>query len=157
MQNKTLHFLDEVLGKKQKLAVNVRLLDGTFWPDESSRPATLALKHPGALRAMFLSGTEVGLGEAYLYDDFDIEGNIESVFGLGDYLEKLSLGGSKKTHAISDLLQLPSRGKRQVGKRGPAHLSGKSHSIQRDRQAVTYHYDVSNDFYGLWLDRRMVY
>jgi cyclopropane-fatty-acyl-phospholipid synthase len=31
------------------------------------------------------------------------------------------------------------------------------HSIERDRQAVTYHYDVSNDFYRLWLDQRMIY
>jgi cyclopropane-fatty-acyl-phospholipid synthase len=29
--------------------------------------------------------------------------------------------------------------------------------MERDRQAVTYHYDVSNDFYTLWLDRHMVY
>lgn len=27
----------------------------------------------------------------------------------------------------------------------------------RGRQAVTFHYDVSNDFYALWLDRRIVY
>ncbi len=27
----------------------------------------------------------------------------------------------------------------------------------RDRQAVTYHYDMSNEFYSLWLDERMVY
>ena len=36
-------------------------------------------------------------------------------------------------------------------------LRGRRHSIERDRQAVRYHYDVSNDFYALWLDRRMVY
>jgi len=39
----------------------------------SNRPRfawlTLVLKHPGALRAMLLPSTEVGLGEAYLYDD----------------------------------------------------------------------------------------
>jgi cyclopropane-fatty-acyl-phospholipid synthase len=29
--------------------------------------------------------------------------------------------------------------------------------MKRDRQAVTYHYDVSNAFYSLWLDKRMVY
>jgi cyclopropane-fatty-acyl-phospholipid synthase len=33
----------------------------------------------------------------------------------------------------------------------------KKHSLARDRRAVTFHYDVSNDFYRLWLDRRMVY
>ena len=28
---------------------------------------------------------------------------------------------------------------------------------KRDKQAIGYHYDVSNDFYRLWLDERMVY
>src|SRR5213594_3990165 len=28
---------------------------------------------------------------------------------------------------------------------------------QQDRQAIAFHYDVSNDFYALFLDRRMVY
>jgi cyclopropane-fatty-acyl-phospholipid synthase len=41
--------------------------------------------------------------------------------------------------------------------RGPARLAGRPHSLARDRQAVTYHYNVSNDFYALWLDRRLVY
>jgi cyclopropane-fatty-acyl-phospholipid synthase len=36
-------------------------------------------------------------------------------------------------------------------------LNGTLHSKERDRQAVDYHYSVSNDFYALWLDRRMVY
>ena len=36
-------------------------------------------------------------------------------------------------------------------------IRGKAHSSERDQRAVTFHYDVSNDFYQLWLDRRMVY
>jgi len=32
-----------------------------------------------------------------------------------------------------------------------------AHSKKRDAEAIRYHYDVSNDFYALWLDRRMVY
>src|SRR5207247_1228052 len=36
-------------------------------------------------------------------------------------------------------------------------IRGKRHSPERDRRAVTFHYDVSNDFYRLWLDRQMVY
>jgi len=27
----------------------------------------------------------------------------------------------------------------------------------RDREAIAYHYDVSNDFYALWLDKKMIY
>jgi cyclopropane-fatty-acyl-phospholipid synthase len=30
-------------------------------------------------------------------------------------------------------------------------------SKRRDREAIAFHYDVSNDFYALFLDRRMVY
>src|SRR5437762_627371 len=29
--------------------------------------------------------------------------------------------------------------------------------LRRDRQAIQFHYDVSNDFYRLWLDPAMVY
>lgn len=31
------------------------------------------------------------------------------------------------------------------------------HSHRRDREAIEYHYDVSNDFYSTFLDRNMVY
>lgn len=34
---------------------------------------------------------------------------------------------------------------------------GHPHSKRRDRLAIRYHYDVSNDFYELWLDRNMIY
>lgn len=34
---------------------------------------------------------------------------------------------------------------------------GNYHSRKRDREAVRFHYDMGNDFYRLWLDKRMVY
>jgi cyclopropane-fatty-acyl-phospholipid synthase len=153
----TLRLLGEVIGGDAAGKVGVHLWDGTPWPDETPRPATLALKHPGALRAMFLPGTELGLAEAYLYDDFDVEGDIESVFDLADALAATTSGWRKKLHIGRDLLRLPAGHDHVHGQRGPARLLGQRHSIERDRQAVTYHYDVSNDFYALWLDRRMVY
>jgi cyclopropane-fatty-acyl-phospholipid synthase len=33
----------------------------------------------------------------------------------------------------------------------------KRHSRAEDAEDVRYHYDVSNDFYRLWLDRHMIY
>ncbi|MGA7294654.1 MAG: cyclopropane-fatty-acyl-phospholipid synthase family protein [Terriglobales bacterium] len=39
----------------------------------------------------------------------------------------------------------------------PANFRGSVHSRDRDRQAVSYHYDLPADFYALWLDQRMVY
>ena len=153
----TLDLLESLVPPEARQQVGVKLWDGTCWPDEAARPALLVLKHPGALRAMFIPGTEVGLGEAYLYDDFDIEGDAEAVFTLADAFTNSNLGWQKKLRAGTALTRLPA-GKRTVSpRRGPAHLSGRKHSIERDRQAVTYHYDVSNDFYSLWLDKRMVY
>jgi cyclopropane-fatty-acyl-phospholipid synthase len=153
----TWNLLDELFAGDRSHNVGVRLWNGTCWPDEAPRPVTIVLKHPGALRKMFLPGTELSLAEAYLYDDFDIEGDIEAVFDLADALVEATSGWRKKLSIGRDLLRLPSSDDHRQGQRGPAGLSGKQHSIERDRQAVTYHYDVSNDFYALWLDQRMVY
>lgn len=153
----SLKLLDQIIGPAAGDKVGVRLWDGTLWPAAVPRPVTLVLKHPGALRAMFLAGTELGLSEAYLYDDFDIEGDIHQVFDLAYALAENTGNWTKKLQAARDLLRLPASDVHQPGQRGPARLSGKRHSIDRDRQAVTYHYNVSNDFYQLYLDQRMVY
>ena len=42
-------------------SIDVRFWDGTTWPDEDPRPATLVLDSPCALRRMFESGTEKGI------------------------------------------------------------------------------------------------
>ncbi|HEX8992181.1 MAG TPA: cyclopropane-fatty-acyl-phospholipid synthase family protein, partial [Anaerolineales bacterium] len=94
---------------------------------------------------------------AYIYDDFDIEGDAESVFALADELSNATLGWRRKLRAGSELTRLPAVQHREASRRGRARLSGRRHSVDRDRQAVTYHYDVSNDFYALWLGRRMIY
>jgi cyclopropane-fatty-acyl-phospholipid synthase len=154
----SLKLLDDLLGRAADGRVGARLWDGTRWPDERPRDATLVLRHPGALRAMFRAGTELALSEAYLHDDFDIEGNVESVFGLADSLAKRTAGWTQKLVAFSELGRLPKdKSRSQAARRGPARLSGRLHSIERDREAIRYHYDVSNDFYRLFLDRRMVY
>jgi cyclopropane-fatty-acyl-phospholipid synthase len=54
------------------------------------------------------------------------------------------------------LLALPSERRSRVG-RERAHLNGRRSSLGRDRQAIAYHYDISNDFFALWLDSTMAY
>src|SRR6266571_5759435 len=161
VEEKTRHVLSEIFADCSPDKVGVQLWDETTWPDDRPREAILALKHPGALRRMFLPGTEVGLAEAYLRNDFDIEGDIEAAFEVGDFLlgrlgdwkKKLKLGGL--------LIALPARDAASTmggtARRLLPRIGGKKHSRARDRCAVAFHYDVSNDFYRLWLDRRMVY
>jgi len=153
----TLSLLREMIDEKIARNVGFRLWNGTCFPGDAPRKATLVLNHPGSLRRMLLSGGEVGLAEAYLFDDFDIEGNAEDVFSLSNLLTNRSRSFGKKWRAAGKLLQLPAGPERRNVHRGPAKLKGKLHSLQRDREAVTYHYDVSNDFYALWLDRTMSY
>jgi cyclopropane-fatty-acyl-phospholipid synthase len=152
----TLRLLDD-LGFAASERVGVRLWNGTLWPGDAPRSATVVLQHPGALRAMFLRANELGLAEAYLHDDFDIEGDVEAVFSLAEELTQRVNGIIPKLRIARNLLRLPAGPSHATGQRGPAKLRGVRHSVKRDRQAVTYHYDVSNDFYGLWLDRRLVY
>ena len=153
----TLQILQHLFQDHMPASVGVRLWNGKRWPDDSPRAVTIVLNHPGALRAMFLPGSELGLGEAYIYNDFDIEGEIEAVFQLADILSEATSGWVDKLRIGSELLRLPSGDGKHNPRRGQARLSGGQHSVDRDRQAVTYHYDVSNDFYQLWLDRNLVY
>ncbi|MDA8377487.1 MAG: cyclopropane-fatty-acyl-phospholipid synthase [Planctomycetia bacterium] len=150
-------FLEELFGEVGGHDVGVRLWDGTMWPDETPRRITLKLNHPGALSAMFRDGTELALAEAYMFNDFDIVGDIECVFGLSSALAAATAGWRKKLRAAMMLARMPQAAEHAPGRRGPAQLAGKPHSIERDRQAVAYHYNVSNAFYELWLDSNMVY
>lgn len=160
--------LDTLMGNAPT-PVGVRLWDGTVWPDAAPRPATLALKHPGALRAMFLPGSELGLAEAYLYGDFDIEGDLDHVFDLAESLVAHVGSWHTRLAVARHLVRLPKRPRSQAKALPPregvsratsrrrARLRGRRHSPERDRAAIRYHYDVSNDFYRLWLDEHMVY
>jgi cyclopropane-fatty-acyl-phospholipid synthase len=154
---RALHFLDTLLAGYRNCPYAVRFWDGTIWNPTAEEPRfTLVLQHPGALRRMFLPANEVTLGEAYIYDDFDVEGDIEAGVSFADYLFELRLGPLEKLRKALNLLSLPAR-ERPGSLRQAARLAGQAHSRERDWQAITYHYNVSNDFYRLWLDARMVY
>jgi cyclopropane-fatty-acyl-phospholipid synthase len=155
----SLAFLQALLGDYHPRNFEVRLWEGSRWPAETDPTRfTLVLKHAGALRRMFQNPTsDLSLGEAYIYDDFDIEGDIEAAFPVASYLMSLDWGLAARLRLGWELLHLPDTREHGGDGRQAATLSGEPHSLERDRQAVTYHYDVPGDFYALWLDRRMVY
>ncbi len=152
----TCDLLDHLFRDRPLQNVAFRLSDGAAWPDERPRPATVVLKHPGALRAMLISGTAKGLAEAYLRDDFDVEGDMEQAIELALALEHRPTEWLASLTHYYRLMRLPHPPANRETRRAAA-LHGQPHSLQRDRQAVSFHYDVSNDFYRLWLDSRMVY
>jgi cyclopropane-fatty-acyl-phospholipid synthase len=153
-----LSFLQSLLGELRPRDFAVRLWDGTIWDADPAGTArfTLVLRHPAALRRMLFPPNQLNLGEAYIYEDFDIEGDIIAAFTLGDFLCNQHWGLLEKVRFGRYLLDFPPGPRLRSGERG-ARLHGSRHSRRRDRQAITYHYNVSNDFYRLWLDERMVY
>jgi len=136
----------------------VRLWDGTVYkPEAGLKPVfTLVINRPGALRRMFWRVSDLALGESYIYGDFDVEGDFESAFAIEDHLVGLRLGVADRLFYARQMMKLPSDDRPPAARRADG-LSGAPHSLRRDREAVRYHYDVSNDFFALWLDRRMVY
>jgi len=155
---RSLAFLQALFAGYRPRDFAVRLWDGTTWEAEPGQHArfTLVFRHPGALRRMFWRGSELSVAEAYLCDDFDVEGDVGALFGLADYLLRRGIGGWERLGQAKRLLALP-RGGRACPGRQPARLKGALHSRDRDRAAIAYHYDVSNEFFALWLDRCMVY
>lgn len=94
----------------------------------------LAIRDPKLLPAL-THPTLGSLGEAFVDGRIDIDGDIISVIAGAERL--VAAGGSPATARI------------------PA--SSACHTPKQDLDDVKHHYDVSNDFYRLWLDDRMVY
>jgi len=154
----TTEILEEILGPNGLPSLNVRLWNGTYWPDSESRPATLVLNRSSALREMLSGGSEISVAEAFIRGAFDIEGDMIAACDLADALDEKTLGWTKTLSVAIQLARLPD--KNHAAKSNgfqPAKLNGKKHSVERDRHAIQFHYDVSNEFYALWLDPRMVY
>lgn len=141
----------------------VRLGDGTVLGPTSGLSAcfTLHLKRPSALLGILAPPSVLGFGESYLFDDFDIEGDIVAAFGA---LETLQIRRPPLRELFSLWRQL--RYLARVADR-PKPVSvddfaayrpeGVLYSTERDIKSAQFVYDVSNDFYRLWLDDRMVY
>ncbi|WP_026370013.1 class I SAM-dependent methyltransferase [Kallotenue papyrolyticum] len=151
--------LEELFGPPGQRGFAVRYWDGS--EERPAQPAawTLVLRRPGALRRMLWPPTDLTLGEAYLRDDFDIEGDIVAAAGLADHLLTRLRSPRLATRLLVELRHLP-----QDDAPPPAPTRRfeqpwwlPRHARRRDAQAVRHHYDVGNDFYALWLDRRMVY
>jgi cyclopropane-fatty-acyl-phospholipid synthase len=136
---------------------SIGLWDQAEIPADTTAQFTLVLNHPGALRRMFTPPIELSAGEAYIYGDINIKGDLYALYGLQEVLMGHNFTASEAAGLVRDIQRLPNTGPVHAITRPPAKLRGKLHSRERDLQAIRFHYDVSNEFYSLWLDRQMQY
>jgi len=115
---------------------------------------TLQVHTPAGLRALLFRPNSLKLGEAYIYGDCEVIGNLRDIFPIADEL----IG--RKT-SFSDQLRAAWRFIRYSAQAGTtkhaAKLTGDRHSRGRVRRAISYHYDLPVDFWRLWLDPQLVY
>jgi cyclopropane-fatty-acyl-phospholipid synthase len=158
--------LDIAFGPVEARGFAVRLWNGSVdAPSGEAAPFTLVVRRAGALRRALLPPSELALVEAYLRDDLDTEGDLGAAGRLGDLAASrlrspralLALARALRALPANDLTSPASNGTGDVARRSPRLFGRKAHSRERDAATVRHHYDVGNDFYALWLDRRSIY
>lgn len=149
-------------------AVDLRLWDECLHRVGQGAPAfTLVLRDPALLRRLVTSHGPLPWVDAYLRGALDVEGDLYSALALKDHFERLALPWGDKLALLIDAWRLPTgpvpaatgplraEGLRR-GVRARSASRG-HHTRASDRRAITFHYDVSNAFYALWLDAERVY
>lgn len=146
----------ELLGPLRPWDFAIEFWDGAVLEADGEERVRVVVRRPQALRALLDLDTDLAVAEAYVYGDVDIQGDIEALFQIGRAgLRLIDLPVVARTRA---LVQLARSVPRQA-RRGAvlARMRGKRSSVRRDERAVRFHYDRSNEFFGLFLDPRMVY
>ena len=124
-------------GLSPKSEVPLRLAFWNGWTHDLGRDprVTVQVLSAGALR-YFLPPSLDNLAEGYVNGHFDVQGSAQ------DIVEAASL----LAHAT-----VPMQG------RFARLFTPTRHNREKDASAIAHHYDVSNDFYRLWLDPQLVY
>ncbi|MDO8777219.1 MAG: cyclopropane-fatty-acyl-phospholipid synthase family protein [Burkholderiaceae bacterium] len=141
----------------------LQLWDNTLHaPDDESPTFTLVLRDPGLLRRLVLERNALLLADAYFRGMLDFEGDVYSAISVKNHFERLSLTWRDKLALLRDAWRLPDRTDTKLKPADTmasrfARRFSHRHSKDSDRAAISFHYDVSNDFYRLWLDEERVY
>ncbi|WP_435125672.1 class I SAM-dependent methyltransferase [Actinacidiphila sp. bgisy144] len=136
------------------------------WDGSEAGPAggpVVVIRSRRALRRLLWQPGELGLAQAYITGEIDVEGDLAD--GLRAMwaaarerrLHAPRLGPGDLSRAAGTALLLGAAGPRPPVPASQARLRGGLHTKARDRAAISHHYDLSNDFYRLLLDETMAY
>lgn len=136
------------------------------WDGSVAGPAAAPvvwLRNVAALRRMLWRPGELGVAQAYVCGDLDVDGDLGSA--LAYVWSQIAQGRLRATRpSPGALARLCSVAVRLGALGGPlpppatqARVEGRLHSLSRDRAAISHHYNLSNAFYQLILDPSMAY
>jgi cyclopropane-fatty-acyl-phospholipid synthase len=142
-------------------AVPERPFEVAFW-DGSRLPSTngggpvFEVRSPDALAHVLRAPGQLGLGRAYVAGALDVD-DVDAVLELLDSWQPPPIDG--RARARLGLAAARATGLRKPPPVPAAELRprGKRHTRERDARAVRHHYDVSNEFFKLFLGEAMTY
>jgi cyclopropane-fatty-acyl-phospholipid synthase len=134
----------------------VEFWDGTQLPASNGSGPTFYVRSPRAAAHVLRAPGQLGLGRAYVSGDIEVD-DMDAVIELLDTWQPPALDGADKRHLLLGAVR--AAGIQRPPQRPAAELvlSGRRHSKERDAKAVRHHYDVSNEFFALFLDESMTY
>jgi cyclopropane-fatty-acyl-phospholipid synthase len=117
---------------------------------------TFTVRSPLALSHMLRSPGQLGLGRAYVAGAVDVD-DIDATLRLLDDYEPPPVDAKAKARLLAAAVR--AGGLTRVPRVTAAELRprGRRHSPERDRRSVRHHYDVSNEYFALFLDESMTY
>lgn len=145
-------------------AAALKLWNGASYAVGHSAPLfTLVVRDPAVLRRLvFSKRNPIPLADAYFRGQLDVEGDFYAALRLKSHFQKLTLTAGERVALVLDALRLP-KAMATLPANAPSitHMGAASfshnHTKHSDSAAISFHYDVSNAFYKLWLDEQMVY
>jgi len=133
--------------------VAIQLWEGSQIAASPDTECCIIFHDPGVIRELVLYRSLSRLTEAYLDGSISVNGNMETLFDLEKHLKKMHLSLGKKWRLLWLALQLPGRHHAAA----ITKQSTKKTTHKNSSASIAHHYDVSNEFYQLWLDPEMVY
>jgi cyclopropane-fatty-acyl-phospholipid synthase len=132
------------------------------WDGSTAGPAdapTLIIRHRRALRRLLWQPNDLGLARAYVAGEVDVDGDLyEALTRLAALVWRSPDIRDLPLHTVAgEMLRLGILGTQPKPPPEEMRVSGAEHSRLRDRQAISRHYDVGNDFYRIVLGESMVY
>jgi cyclopropane-fatty-acyl-phospholipid synthase len=146
----------EIEARLPERPFTIEFWDGSRLPSTSGEGPTFSVRSPKALAHVLRAPGQLGLGRAYVSGELEVD-DIDAVIRVLDGWQPPSLDGADQRALLLGAAR--AMGLTLPPPRPAAELrpSGRRHSKERDARAVRHHYDVSNEFFELFLGPTMVY
>jgi cyclopropane-fatty-acyl-phospholipid synthase len=135
---------------------HVRFWDGGAVAATKPDSPTFFVRRPSALAHFLRAPGTLGLGRAYTDGSLAMD-DLDGAFVVVDEWEPPAVDIAGRVRLGLALLAAAAPGGIPRIPSIELILRGRLHSIERDAQAVRYHYDVGNEFFALFLDESMTY